>query len=264
MTTTRSVRIKTVALPIEHGAWGFWFEPALLGLLLAPSAAGVALALAALAALLLQTPLSIALTDLRRGRRYPRTALAWRFAAGYGAALAACAATAWWLAPDAWFLLPVALAAPLALVQLWFDAHQRAREHLPETCGALAMGSLVAAIALVAGMGLGPALLLWLLLALRAAPAIAYVRARLRLERAQPAEVAPVVWAHLAAATVALAVGTFTAFGPLLAVPYGLLALRAALGVSRWRRPVSAKVIGFRELGYGVLTVVLVAAALAT
>lgn len=35
----RTVKLRTVALPAEHGGWGFLFEPIVLGLLLAPTGA---------------------------------------------------------------------------------------------------------------------------------------------------------------------------------------------------------------------------------
>ena len=195
----RRVRWRSVALPIEHGAWGFLLEPALLGLLVAASWAGVALVLAALAALLLQTPLSLALTDVRRGRSAPRTALAWRFALAYGALLLLALAAALTLVGHASVLLPALLAAPLAALQLGFDARGRAREFVPEAAGAVAMGSLAACVALAGGWSLLPALGLWALLAARAVPAIIYVRARLRLERGEPIDRRPTATAHLAA-----------------------------------------------------------------
>jgi len=259
MTTT--IRVRTVALPIEHGAWGFWLEPALLGLLVAASPAGVALVVAALAALLLQTPLSIALTDRRRGRAYPRTALAWRWALGYGALLLAAGVAALLLASSWWVLVPVVMAAPLALGQLWFDAQQRAREALPEVLGALAMGSLVAAVALAAGWTLGAAIALWALLAARTVPAIMYVRARLRLERGAAVSLSNVLGWHLAALAIVSA-GIVTVGGSWwFAAPYVVLLVRATLGLSGWRRRVAAKVVGFGEIAHGLVTVALLAIA---
>ena len=35
------VRLRTVALPVEHGGWGISLEPVVLGLLVAPSASGI-------------------------------------------------------------------------------------------------------------------------------------------------------------------------------------------------------------------------------
>jgi len=259
VSSTRAVRWRSVALPIEHGAWGFLLEPALLGLLVAASWAGVALVIAALGALLLQTPLSLALTDVRRGRRFPRTALAWRFAAAYGALLIAALAAALAAAGSVAILLPAALAAPLAALQLWLDAQGRARELLPEAAGAVAMGSLAACVALAGGWPLLPALGLWALLAARAVPAIVYVRARLRLERDQPFDRRPSAIAHLAAvAAVALAAAA-GAVSWVAALPYAVLTARAARGLAPDRAPVTAKVVGFREIGFGVMTAVLVA-----
>ena len=259
MSSTRAVRWRSVALPIEHGAWGFLLEPALLGLLVAASWAGVALVIAALGALLLQTPLSLALTDVRRGKRFPRTALAWRFAAAYGALLIAALAAALAAAGSVTILLPAAFAAPLAALQLWLDAQGRARELLPEAAGAVAMGSLAACVALAGGWPLLPALGLWALLAARAVPAIVYVRARLRLERDQPFDRRPSAIAHLAAvAAVALAAAA-GAVSWVAALPYAVLTARAARGLAPDRAPVTAKVVGFREIGFGVMTAVLVA-----
>jgi hypothetical protein len=256
-----AVRWRSVALPIEHGAWGFLLEPALLGLLVAASAAGVALVTAALAALLLQTPLSLVLTDLRRGRRYPRTALAWRFVALYGAALLLALALALTLAGTVAILLPAAIAAPLVAVQLWYDARSRARELLPEAAGAVAMGALAACVALAGGWSLLPALGLWALLAARTVPAIVYVRARLRLERGQSVARAPTWASHALAWAVVAAAAAAGAVAWLVTLPYAVLTARAALGLSSRRVGVPAKVIGFREIGYGIMVVVVVAVA---
>lgn len=258
------MRLRTIALPVEHGAWGFWLEPALLGLLVAWSGAGAALVVAALAALLLQTPLSLALGDVRRGRTYPRTRLAARVAALYALVLAAALAIAFASAGTALLLVPALVAVPLALAQLWFDAHGRARELVPETLGALAMNALAPCIALAAGWGLVPALGLWALLAARTVPTIVYVRARLRLERGHVVATHWVWGTHLVAvAGVAMAVmlGDLAWFA---LAPFVWLTLRAAVGVSRVRVSVPAKVVGFRELAFGVVAAVVVALAVAS
>ncbi len=66
MTRPGHVPWKTVALPAEHGGGSFLAEPAILGLALAPSAAGACLALAALAGFLARHPLRLALIDRRK------------------------------------------------------------------------------------------------------------------------------------------------------------------------------------------------------
>ncbi len=278
MTDQRRVRWRGVALPVEHGVWGFWLEPALLGLLVAGSGAGAALVLAALAAVLLQTPLSLVLADARRLRRGPRprsrggtpqrpqlgrrTAFARRFVAIYGVALLAAGWAALSLAGDARILWPAAMALPLVGVQLWYDARHRAREFVPETAGALAMGALAACVAMAGGWALLPAVGLWALLAARTVPTILYVRARLRLERGERVDARPSLLAHGVAAGAAMAAAAFGTVSWLVPLPYVGLAARAARGLVADREPVTARVVGFRELGFGVLLVVVLAVAL--
>ena len=90
---------KNMALPAEHGGWGFLVEPMVLGLVLAPPGAGVCFALAALAGFLARHPLRLRLLDRRKRVRYPRTALAERFLTGYAGLALLLPAAALALAP---------------------------------------------------------------------------------------------------------------------------------------------------------------------
>lgn len=251
------VPLRLVAVPAEHGGWGFLLEPIVLGLLAAPTLPGALLGVAALGAFLTRHPLKLALNDRRRGKRYPRTRLAEKFAVAYGALTVLALALSLWHAP-AIVLLPAVLAAPLAFVQLRFDALNKSREALPEVVGALALAATAPMIALLGGVGLLPALALWAVLACRSAPSILYVRARLRLERGQPARPALVIAAHLAALGGVLA-GVLAGVLPALALAAALALLaRAAHGLSRFRRPVRPTVIGVREMLFGLGVVLLV------
>src|ERR1044071_4882431 len=71
---SRTVSLRPLALPAEHGGWGFLFEPMLLGILVAPSWNGALVGTATLFAFLARHPLKLALHDAMRGRSYPRTA----------------------------------------------------------------------------------------------------------------------------------------------------------------------------------------------
>lgn len=253
-----SIPLKSIALPAEHGGWGFLFEPLLLGLLLAPSAAGGWISVGALGAFLARHPLKLALNDLLRGRRSPRLGPSLGFAAGYGAVATAGFSLAF-LTQDARIFLPLLAAVPLALVQLHYDARNQGRNLLPEMVGALAPGALASAVLMAGGWALSLALVPWLLLALKAATSILYVRARLRLDRGSAAD-RGVVWISHGAA-IALA-GAFAAAerGPwLAAVAFATLTLRAGFGLSALRKPMRPQRLGFREVAYGLLTVLLVA-----
>ncbi|HKA83628.1 MAG TPA: YwiC-like family protein, partial [Acidimicrobiales bacterium] len=85
---------RAVAVPDEHGGWSLSAEPALLGLLVAPSSAGAALAAAAMVAFVARTPVTLVLVDLRRRRWLRRTTLATRIAAAELVLLAALATVA--------------------------------------------------------------------------------------------------------------------------------------------------------------------------
>jgi len=249
---------RAVALPAEHGGWGFLVEPVVLGLVLAPSGAGVCLALAAFAGFLARHPLRLWLLDRRKHARYPRTALAERFFTGY-AVLALLLLTAGFTLARAPFWPALAVAAPIGLVALAFDVLGRSREALPEGAGAVALGASATAIALAGGTPAGLAWGAWALLALRAVTSVLYVRARIRLDRGLAAGPRAVLAGH----AVALAAATGLAgagWAPWLApAVFFVLLSRAAWGLSSWRRPVRPRALGFQELGYGILTLALLA-----
>ncbi|NWG17922.1 MAG: YwiC-like family protein [Chloroflexi bacterium] len=252
-----AVKIRSVALPAEHGGWGFLLEPILLGLLVAPSLAGLWLAVGVGGMFLTRQPLKITLADRRRGRRFARTAAAERFVLAYGAvSLLGFAAAV--LAAGPAILLPMALGLPFMVVQLAYDFANRSRAALPELAGPLALASVGSSIALAGGWMFNPALALWALLAARALPSVLYVRARLRLEHGKPTAKVPPLIAQGAGILAALALWA-DGLAPLLASA-GLLALlmRAALGLYH-RVPTPAKAIGFREIAFGLLVVALVA-----
>jgi len=256
------VRLKTIALPTEHGGWGITLEPVALGLLVAPSAAGAGLAFAAVCAFLARHPLKIVAGDRRRGRRFARTPYAERFALAYGAGALAGLGLALYAAAGYVFLLPLAAAAPLGAVQLWYDAGGHSRGLLPELAGSLAMGSLAASLTLAGGGGWPLALGLWALLAARFVPAILYVRARLAGLHGKEAARWPSLLAHAAAhaGVVALAACGWL---PWLAVAVtALLLTRAAYGFER-RWPSTARRVGFAEIAFGALTVLAAAAGVA-
>lgn len=258
--TQARVRLRTVALPTEHGGWGLALEPVALGLLVAPSLAGFFLAVATLGAFLARHPFKIAAGDLRRKRRFPRTRYAERFALLYGAVALAGFVGATLAAHDYQFILPLLTAAPFACVQLAFDATGRSRALAPELAGSFGLASVSASIALADGWPLLPSFGLWVILAARVVPAILYVRARLAALHGERARVAPVVWAHAAALFVSLLLA-WTKVAPLTAVAaLSVLLLRALHGFSSHDRTATAKRIGIREICFGALTVFAVAA----
>jgi len=250
--------LRSVALPVEHGGWGLVVEPILLGLALVPTWAGACLGATAFLAFLARHPLKLLTGDLRRGTRHARTWLAARVAVAYllaalGALLAAVA-----LARGTALFVPILLALPLAGLQLLRDAQGRSRELAPELAGASALAASAAAIALAGGSPLGSALLLWAVLAVRATTAILYVRARIRLDRGVPDTGRGLAIASHALALVGAAALAGAGALPWLAVAaLALLLARAAHGVSRHRQPLKPRQLGWQELGFASVVLLL-------
>jgi hypothetical protein len=256
---TQAASLKAIALPVEHGGWGMLAEPLVMGLVLAPTLAGLGLAVAALGAFLARHPLKLALSDWRRRTRYPRTVMAAKVAAAYGSIALIGLALAVWRAPAAAWL-PVLLAAPLGLAQLWYDARLQGRQLLPELLGGIALGAGASALMLAGGWEMAPALAAWALLAAKAMASVVYIRSRLRRDRDQPASRWPGLLAHLAALGLAVALARL-GWGPWLGVgAFTVLLARAVHGLSPWHRRVRPQVVGFTELAYGILTALLLCA----
>jgi hypothetical protein len=246
-----SVRLRSLALPVEHGGWGLLGEPLVVGLALAPSWPGVGIALLALFAFLARHPLKLAIADWRQGRRSTRTLACERIALLYAAGAAAGLALAAGGARGFWW--PLAAALPLALFQLGHDARNRGRLLWPELAGAVALGAVAAAEMRAGGAPLLDALVVWLLLAGKAVGAVLYVRARLRCDRGVAFDRTGVLAAHvgLLALAVLLAV---RGPGPWIAVVAACALLgRAWHGLSRSHRRVRPQTVGFTEMAYGIL-----------
>src|SRR5215471_453100 len=248
------VRIKTIALPAEHGGWGLLFEPIALGLLLAPSIAGFYLAFSAVGLFLARHPLTLVVMNRRRPSA--RNALAKRFAAIYliiGAA-SFIAAIAFTQHP---FFMPLLIAAPLAVVQLAHDWTGRRRVLLPELAAAIAISSLAPAIAFAGGYASRQAFALWFVMIARAVPSILYVRGCLARLHRRPVSISPILISQV----VALLMVTLLAGAklvPLLAVAaVVLLLIRAVIGFTR-RENMTPKQLGFGEIFFGALTVLAV------
>jgi hypothetical protein len=254
----RQPRLRPIALPAEHGGWSFVLEPILLGWLVAFSAAGLWYGVGVFFAFMARHPLKLALLDWRRGQRLARTPYAERFALGYGG-IALIAFALALITGGVTPFVPLLIAAPLFLLQAYWDASGQSRELLSELIAPAALAVIAACIVLAVGWTPLQAAALWALIAARALPSVLYVRARLRLERGKAFARAPVFAAHgiaLLALIVPLSAGLIPVTAWIALV--GLTA-RALYGLSAWRKPSPPKVIGVQEVLFGAAFVVLTA-----
>jgi hypothetical protein len=170
----------TVFLPKEHGSWSLALEPLALGLLIAPSLAGAALAVAALAGFFARRPLQSTLAAGQSARRRNAGKTLAVLSAAALAGFSEAVALAGW-AP----LWPLLAGGPLGLIFVYFDAQGEARAAAAEVAGSAAFALLPAAIAALAGWPAGTALALAALALARNVPAVLTVRTCLRRLRQQ-------------------------------------------------------------------------------
>jgi hypothetical protein len=250
---------RQVAVPAEHGGWSLTAEPVVLGLIVAWSWPGLALGLAAMLAFVARTPVKVVLVDRWRRRWLDRSRLAARIATVELVAIGLLAGWAATGAANSRFWIPLAVAAPLIGVELWFDMRSRSRRLVPELAGTIGIGSVVAAIALAAGESGTLAVGLWVVVSARAAAAIPYARTQVFRAHGRPvtrwhSDLAQLL--ALAATAAAWAAGAIP-LAPVLAVAaiavWNLVAVRGPV------RP--AVVIGLQQMTFGFVVVAVTAVA---
>lgn len=248
-----ALRLRPIALPPEHGSWGLVLEPIALGLLVAPSPAGVCLAVGAFAAFLVRRPLKVALAEWGQPRS-PRLRAAGVFILLYGTAALLASAVAAWLAGGRPFV-PLAIVLPLGAAFALYDLRNRSRSWQAEFAGATAFALVATGMALADGWPPEPAWALAVVLAGRTIPSVLYVRMRIRRDRGRPSDPRPMLAAHVAAGVVAAVLVWDGLLPALVMVAFAALLIRAVAGVTWWRQPVPVKTIGWVEMALGVLTV---------
>ncbi len=243
---------RSVAVPAEHGGWGLTLEPIVLGLVVAPSAAGLSVGVAAVLAFLARTPLKLVLVDARRRRCLPRTVLARQVLAVELALIAVSLAYLALVAPaGAW--VPLVGVVPLVVLELWFDMRSRSRRLVPELAGAVGITGVVAVIVLVGGEDLRLAGALWLVLIARALTSIVTVRdqvGRLHGRGADPRRTSLADLVALGSAAAAVAVDASLLLGALAVVV--VVVVQRALGRDPLPRAV---VLGLRQTALGLVVV---------
>ena len=273
----RSV-LRSVAIPTEHGGWGLTCEPALVGLWVRPSVAGLCLGLAAVAAFVAKTPLRVVMVDRRRVRHLRRTTVAVRLLLVEVAVIAVLLGAAFATASNRLFWLPALAAAPLVGIELWFDSRSKSRRLAPELAGAIGVGAVAPMIVLASaaevtgGIGgsapadLRLALALWMIIAARVVASIPFVRAQIARIRgaseARPAggegPAAGITTLPLWATDLAATALAFAATAADLAVMAGAIAIVMLVALQRLSslgEPQRAAIIGAQQMMLGFFVV---------
>jgi len=247
---------RRLVVPKEHGSWSLAFEPVALGLLVAPSIPGAALALAIAAAFFVRRPLKLACASAPDDLRRTASAL-WTMTFALAALLALSYAVV--RSGELSVFWPLLLAAPCGAAFLWFDLRNDMREAEAELAGSGAFAVLPAAFASLAGWSIPASLGLAMLMLSRSVPTVLTVRAYLRVNKRQRvSRVLPIASACGAfALCVALALREFIPVAALI-VP-ALLAARTIWFLAPFHPAWSAKRVGMLEGVLGLLSLALLA-----
>jgi hypothetical protein len=242
--------LRSVFLPKEHGSWSLLLEPLALGILVVPSVAGGALALAAVAAFFSRRPL---MSALNRGAKPQLSAigavglLGLLSVVGLGiAAILGGMKTLW----------PLLLSCLLGVPFLLHDLKKDARSARAEVLGGASFAVLPAAFATLSGWRPQPALALAAVMVARTVPTLLFVRYAVRAGKGQqssrgvPSAAAVVAFLLLVGLAAMALVPWIAALLALL-----LIARSIMLTAPRQRKP-SARWIGTTEAALGVLYVV--------
>ncbi|AOS43326.1 hypothetical protein Verru16b_00369 [Lacunisphaera limnophila] len=243
----------SVFLPKEHGSWSLALEPLALGLLVAPSWAGGALAAAVLAGFFARRPLKAAFDPVNGARRVTarETLFMWTALAGAGLFEAGVLGGG----PALW---PLLLAVPFGGLFVWYDGRNNSRAAAAELAGCAAFAFVPAAVATLAGAGPAVALALATVAAARSLPAILTVRSCLRSAKGEPAGAGLSVWSAGVALLVLVALVT-AKLSPAVAAGCGAVLFTRTLWLTGpWRPAWPARRIGQMEAALGLLYVVMI------
>lgn len=242
-----------LTLPKEHGSWSLALEPVIFGLIVAPTAAGAALVMAAVSGFFLRRPMKIWLSP----KSDPRQPLA----AACTAILALAGLTGLLLAArlgganNLWPLLPAALAGA---VFAWCDSHNEAREGAAEVAGAVAFGLLPAAFGALAGWHASAFCALAAVMLVRSVPTVLTVRANLRIRKGRAVPVLP--------ALVSGGAGIFLTgwlvylrLAPWAAVLFATIFAARTAWLLLWRPDLTARTVGIIEAVLGGMMVFILA-----
>ncbi len=242
--------LRHLLLPRDHGSWSLAAEPIALGLLAAPSPAGVALALAVGALFFARRPWQFALGRCGSAHRRPALILLGLITTCAGAALLAAGRLGGWA--NLW---PALLTLPPATVFLALDARHETRAAKAEMAGAATFATLPAVFATLGGWNTTMALSLAVVMLLRAVPAVLVLRAFLRRRKGGPSPTIPALEVSAAAVAVVAALNHADLATGAATYAAVLLMLRALWLLGPFAPTLRAPTLGTLEAVLGVVFV---------
>ncbi|MGD9898618.1 MAG: YwiC-like family protein [Calditrichaceae bacterium] len=258
-TAKREINLKKIALPQEHGSWGYTLEPVFLGLLTVFSFDGLILGIAAMAAFMSRNPLKIWFKERKSTKNRIKARYAGNFSIfylilssiGFGYVL---------LFVGQMMLVPMVMVFPFIIVYVIFDASNQAKSLLPELSGAAAFAMMGSLIAMAGGWIIFDALFLWVISMGRSVTTTLYVRTRLNLRRNEETQIGFQRMTHSAVIMIFFVLYLIKKIPLLAVIGVIILTVRSETGILPVFRQQLPKSIGVQEFIFGAVYVSLVAA----
>ena len=248
------MNLKLIALPREHGAWGYVLEPLILGLLAAFSVKGLYLAFGALLAFLAHQPVRIYFSAQQNTKKASLL-----FLLMYGIPAVLFFALFIYKTNPLYFL-PFTLAIVFMLIYLFMELAGFGRKMVTHMIPPTAIDLIAVSIVLVSGWELLETAAFLVLLSSRAHPTTFYVRAKLRRREDKEYYKVLAVAVHLLSLCMASLLVYLKIMPGLALIAVFLLFIRAVIGVYFNKTVMTPKQIGIREFIYGALFVFISAA----
>lgn len=240
----------TVFFPKEHGSWSLALEPVVLGLLAAPSLAGIALGLAAFSGFLARRPIkAVAQGNSGRGSRT---------AAGILVACALAGLLCSVLLGSPALLARLLVLTPFAVLFVISDAQGESRAATAELAGSAAFSLLPFVLASLAGWSASHAFGLTLLALGRSLPTVMTVRWYLRWHKGQEPSRLTTLLVGLGGLATPILLAALRLVPWFAVVGGGLLWIRTGWLLSSRRPHWTARRMGITEAVLGVVYTTLV------
>ncbi len=250
------INIRQIALPTEHGSWGFVLEPLILSLLVAYSFPGLILGFCTFFMFLSHQPLK---NILKRKKQSSYNKASFIVLGIYSLFIVSLFAIVFFqVSIDT--LIPFGAAVVIMMIYITSLYLKKNRELISELSAPISISLITLSIVLFAEWRLINVLVFFFILLARSIPTTFYVHAKLLMIKKKPAKKLTSILQGILF-TLILLLFSILGYSPYLAVFASLLLLiRAYWGLYVSKEKVKVKVFGIWEFIYGGLFVLIVAA----
>ncbi len=250
----KTINIKSITLPREHGSWAYIIEPLMLGLIAAFSVKGLFLAASSVFVFLLHQPVRVFFSA---GRKIRQPAV---FFILLYAAIAGFFIIMFLKNTDFLTALPFFIALVLMTLYLVLELAGLDREFSVRLMAPISTALIAASLVMAGGWNFDDAAVIFLLVNLRFIPTAFYIRSRFKQSSGKESKRIVTSLVHLLSLITASAVIYLGRMPILPFIGVSILFGRAVYGLFIEKGPVIPKRIGVKEFIFGILYTLICAA----